>query len=69
MNRHSGTVLVQIDPFYYRPTEVDILMGDFSKAKRELGWQPEVRFAELVKIMVQHDWELAKQELSGGKIQ
>jgi GDPmannose 4,6-dehydratase len=43
---------VEIDPRYYRPTEVDVLQGDASKAKRQLGWEPKVRFRELVRIMI-----------------
>ncbi|HXI13994.1 MAG TPA: GDP-mannose 4,6-dehydratase [Thermoanaerobaculia bacterium] len=54
---------VEIDPRYYRPTEVDLLIGDASKAKRILGWAPEVDFKQLVKIMVDHDLRLAGQEL------
>ena len=50
-------VLVEVDPRYYRPTEVDILIGDATKAKEKLGWQPKVKFEELVKIMAQADWE------------
>jgi GDPmannose 4,6-dehydratase len=46
---------VEIDPRYYRPTEVDLLQGDASKAKRTLGWQPKVRFKELVRMMVEAD--------------
>lgn len=53
---------VEFDPRYLRPTEVDHLLGDPSKAKTELGWQPKVDFAELVKMMVDHDLELAAQE-------
>jgi len=53
---------VEIDPRYYRPAEVDVLVGDASKAKKKLGWEPKVRFKELVKIMVQADLELAHQE-------
>lgn len=53
---------VDIDPRYYRPTEVDFLMGDSSKARRVLGWRPRVSFEELVRLMVQHDLELARQE-------
>ncbi len=47
---------VGVDPKYYRPTEVDILQGDASKAKRILGWEPKVRFKELVKMMIDHDF-------------
>ncbi len=57
-----GEVLVQIDPRYYRPTEVDLLIGDASKAREQLGWQPKTTFAELVSIMVEADWELAQRE-------
>lgn len=47
---------VEIDPRYYRPAEVDLLVGDASKAARVLGWQPKVRFHELVRLMVDADW-------------
>ena len=46
---------VGIDPIYYRPTEVDLLVGDPSKAKEKLGWEPEVKFKELVRIMLEAD--------------
>ena len=49
------TKYVFIDPKYFRPTEVDILLGDASKAKRQLGWEPKVRFRELVRMMVDAD--------------
>jgi GDPmannose 4,6-dehydratase len=54
---------VEIDPRYYRPAEVDLLQGDASKARKQLGWQPEVSFQEMVKLMVDHDLALAQQEL------
>jgi GDPmannose 4,6-dehydratase len=53
---------VEIDPRYFRPTEVEYLWGDPMKAKQKLGWQPKVGIDELVKRMVEHDLELAKQE-------
>ena len=53
---------VEIDPRYFRPTEVDYLLGDPTKAKEKLGWEPRVSFKELVKMMVEHDLELARQE-------
>ncbi len=52
-----GSVLVRIDPRYFRPTEVETLRGDSSKAKRILGWEPKVTFQELVSIMVRADME------------
>jgi len=56
---------VKIDPKYYRPAEVDALEGDASKAKRVLGWEPKVRFAELVRIMVDSDLERLEDQLAG----
>ena len=53
---------VETDPRYYRPAEVDLLLGDSSKARRVLGWEPQVGFKELVQLMVDHDLELAQME-------
>jgi GDPmannose 4,6-dehydratase len=53
---------VKEDPRYFRPTEVDFLCGDASKARSKLGWAPKVTFPQLVKAMVEHDFELAQQE-------
>ena len=53
---------VETDPRYFRPSEVDFLLGDPSKARKLLGWRPRVEFRELVKIMVDHDLEQARQE-------
>ncbi|MDZ7776432.1 MAG: GDP-mannose 4,6-dehydratase [Bacteroidales bacterium] len=53
----SGKKVVAIDPSYYRPTEVDILLGDYTKAKKILGWQPKVKFEDLVSLMVQEDYK------------
>ncbi len=53
---------VEIDPRYYRPAEVELLLGDATKAREKLGWQPRVSFARLVEMMVDHDWEIAKEE-------
>jgi GDPmannose 4,6-dehydratase len=49
---------VEIDPRYYRPTEVDLLLGDASKARQKLGWQPKVRFKDLVRMMVDADLKI-----------
>jgi len=54
----TGKVLISVDPVYYRPTEVDLLIGDASKAKKNLGWEPKVKFEELVDIMVKADLEI-----------
>jgi GDPmannose 4,6-dehydratase len=53
---------VEADPRYLRPTEVDFLQGDSSKARAKLGWRPRTSFPELLRIMVEHDLELARQE-------
>ena len=58
-----GDAVVLIDPRYFRPTEVEILIGDPSKAKRKLGWQTKVKLPELVKMMVESDMKLAEKEL------
>src|SRR6185436_20494126 len=55
IERATGRVRVEIDPRYFRPTEVDLLHGDASKAAAKLGWKPRVTFAELVRIMVDED--------------
>ncbi|MFZ2497937.1 GDP-mannose 4,6-dehydratase [Methanosarcina sp.] len=51
----SGKVLVEVDPMFYRPTEVDLLIGDPSKAREKLGWKTKVSFEELVRMMVKND--------------
>jgi GDPmannose 4,6-dehydratase len=56
---------VKIDPAYYRPTEVDLLIGDASKAKRDLGWEPNVRFKELAHMMMDADLALEQERLEG----
>ena len=53
--------IIGIDKKYYRPTEVEQLLGDAKKAKEELGWQPKTCFEELVSIMVHADWEKVKK--------
>ncbi|MDP3040975.1 MAG: GDP-mannose 4,6-dehydratase [Deltaproteobacteria bacterium] len=54
-NLRIGDAIIEIDQRYFRPTEVEVLIGDASKAKRDLGWEPKVKFKELVKIMVDAD--------------
>jgi len=56
---------VEIDPRYYRPAEVELLIGDYSKAKRQLGWEPKTRFADLVRLMVDADVKLLKDHREG----
>jgi GDPmannose 4,6-dehydratase len=67
IDRKSGKTVVRIDPVYFRPTEVDLLIGDASKAREILGWQPKTSFAQLVKEMVKGDLEIARREVANGK--
>ena len=53
---------VETDPYYFRPTEVDFLRGDATKARQVLGWKPKVDFHELVRLMTEHDLDLAERE-------
>ena len=57
-----GDVIVKVDPRYYRPTEVETLLGDPSKAKAKLGWEPTTTFAELVREMVEADYNAARRD-------
>jgi GDPmannose 4,6-dehydratase len=58
----TGQTVVRIDPRYFRPTEVDSLLGDSSKARQRLGWQPEISFERLIQEMVESDQELARRD-------
>lgn len=60
INKANGKTVVKINPDFYRPAEVDFLLGNPEKAERELGWKREISFAELVKGMVENDLELVK---------
>ena len=59
LTRHlkKGDVVVAIDPNYYRPTEVDLLIGDPTKAKKLLGWKAKTKFDDLIRLMVKTDFE------------
>jgi GDPmannose 4,6-dehydratase len=52
-----GDVVIEVDPRYFRPTEVDFLQADITKAKTELRWEPKITFEELVMVMVDYDME------------
>ena len=56
---------VEIDPNYFRPTEVDLLIGDYSKAKQKLGWEPKTKFNALARLMVDADMKLVQDHLAG----
>jgi len=61
-DRKSGRILVRIDPRYFRPTEVEYLLGDPSKAKQKLGWKPEIPFDDLIRIMIREDLREAERD-------
>src|SRR6202171_3389025 len=67
IDKKSGKTVVRIDPTYFRPTEVDELIGDASKARQKLGWKPKTSFAQLVKEMVAGDLAIARREVAHGK--
>jgi GDPmannose 4,6-dehydratase len=58
----SGKTVIEVDPHYFRPTEVDLLLGDATKAKEKLGWTPTTAFERLVELMVEADLDLAADE-------
>lgn len=62
IDKHSGVCLVAVDPRYFRPTEVETLLGDATKAKEKLGWEPKITFNELVQEMMREDLILAKRD-------
>ena len=63
LNLKEGQVIVEVDPEYFRPTEVDLLIGDASKAKEKLGWKPGFDLEELIREMISSDLEIAKKEV------
>ena len=60
--KSSGKKVISVDEKYFRPTEVDLLQGDYSKAKKELDWSPSTKFKDLVKIMVDYDYNRLKKK-------
>lgn len=65
VRKDTGKPVVKIDPRYFRPAEVDLLLGDSQKARTKLGWKPKVYFKELVKMMLEHDIKELKIDLYG----
>ena len=61
-----GTVIVRVDPAYFRPTEVETLLGDAALAREKLGWQPRTSFAELVREMAAADLDEARRQIRAG---
>lgn len=66
INANTGEIIVEINPRYFRPTEVEILIGDYAKAKAAFGWEPKVKFEKLVKIMIDADFAEIQKELKYG---
>jgi len=61
IDEESGKIIIKINPKYFRPTEVDVLLGDPRKAKEKLGWVAETKFEDLVKVMIKSDFELVSK--------
>lgn len=55
IDKKTNKEIIRIDPYFFRPSEVDFLLGDYSKAKQKLGWEPQVRFHELIRLMLEYD--------------
>ena len=68
IDRASGKTRVEISPRYFRPTEVDLLLGDYAKAKAVFGWEPQTKVDELSRIMVEADVALAERERAISKL-
>lgn len=67
IDRKTGKAIIKIDPAYFRPAEVDLLIGDATKAKERLGWEPKIKFQELVELMVESDLEAEGYRKGFGK--
>ncbi|MCB0851296.1 MAG: GDP-mannose 4,6-dehydratase, partial [Bacteroidetes bacterium] len=63
INKATGEVIVEVDPRYFRPAEVELLIGDPTKAREELGWEAKVDLDEMVKIMMENDLKEAKNKV------
>lgn len=69
INTKTGKVLIEIDPHYFRPTEVESLLGDSRKAKEKLGWEPKITFGQMIREMVEYDLNEAEKELQTSAIE
>ncbi|TSC73341.1 MAG: GDPmannose 4,6-dehydratase [Parcubacteria group bacterium Gr01-1014_70] len=67
IDRKTGKVVVEVDPAYFRPTEVELLQGDSTKARMVLGWQPRITFKQLAHMMAKHDYDMVKREVINGQ--
>ena len=62
MKINEGDTIIRVDPTYYRPAEVETLLGDPTKAHKELGWKPSTTLDEMVEEMISHDLDKARQQ-------
>ena len=62
IDKKTGKIVIEVDPRYFRPAEVDLLLGDSSKARNELNWKPKYNLDMLIDEMVENDFELAEKE-------
>jgi len=67
VDQKTGKIIIEVDPVYFRPTEVEFLQGDASKARKILDWKPKITFKKLAKLMAEADFELVKKEAVLGK--
>ncbi|MEO0145042.1 MAG: GDP-mannose 4,6-dehydratase [candidate division WOR-3 bacterium] len=67
IDKKTGKILVEVSPEFYRPAEVDVLIGNYEKARKKLGWQPKTKFDKLVEIMVEKDLERVSKEKNKSK--
>jgi GDPmannose 4,6-dehydratase len=67
IDKKTGKTIIEIDPNYFRPNEVDLLLGDASKARKILGWKPKVTFKELAKLMIEEDLKYVEEEVKLGR--
>jgi len=63
INKATGKTIIEVDPRYFRPTEVDLLIGDASKAREKLGWQPQLTFEDLIEDMITSDMQILEEKL------
>lgn len=67
IDHKTGAVVVEVDPAYFRPTEVELLVGDSSKARALLGWKPQITFQKLAHMMARHDYDMVKRDVTVGQ--
>ena len=67
-DKETGKILVKVNPKFFRPAEVEILLGNPAKAEKELGWRRQVCFSELVERMIKNDLEIVEKEIKAGNV-